>query len=282
MTTKPKQQRRALAQLILKARKIASVRNHDLARFAHGRQGDTAEATCKRCERRIAVSVKPGAPLDISGGAAIYECGNFTAQVRTIPVGQRNTRRPAAADPRKDRWHVRETDPCTLYDADGLMVGAIMDADDCALAARAPLQRTTLENALGALDSLLHQAEQMEGSFRDEDGTIEDAINDAKDAIDEIQFALGRKTEVERPNAPAHPDFPHVSWSRADQAQAEAEGWAIFETTSPVVLEIDCDDEAAIFADGEKAVEFVALRASEGSEFHARALAIHQLRPTKE
>ena len=40
-----------------------------------------------------------------------------------------------------------------------------------------------IDNAMGALSNLIEQVEQMKGMFPDEDGTIQDAIDDAEEAI---------------------------------------------------------------------------------------------------
>jgi hypothetical protein len=44
------------------------------------------------------------------------------------------------------------------------------------------------------LKNLLYQTEQMQGLFNDEDGTIQEAINEAQEAIDELD-ELERKTQ---------------------------------------------------------------------------------------
>ena len=52
-----------------------------------------------------------------------------------------------------------------------------------------------VENELAAaLRNLLGQTNQMRGMFRDEDGTIEDAINDAENALESYRKARGLKS----------------------------------------------------------------------------------------
>jgi hypothetical protein len=67
--------------------------------------------------------------------------------------------------------------------------------------------------------------------------------------------------------------FP--GWTNADSAAAVAEGWAIFERGGDGTLEIQLDDEAAIFANDAEAQLFVADKARAGSDLHQRALTIH-------
>lgn len=59
-------------------------------------------------------------------------------------------------------------------------------------------------------------------------------------------------------------------WSSEEQAQAEAEGWGIFNDA-----EIQRIDEAEVFDGDESAIAYVMNRASTGSVLHQRALAIH-------
>lgn len=79
--------------------------------------------------------------------------------------------------------------------------------------------------------------------------------------------------------APEYPDH----WTAADDDAAAAEGWGIFEADGRGVLEIeriDCNDppheDAPTFEYDDDAIEHVRIRALQGSELHARALAIHR------
>lgn len=78
------------------------------------------------------------------------------------------------------------------------------------------------------------------------------------------------------------PDYPD-HWTAADDDAACAEGWNIFEADGRGVLEIeriDCNDppheNAPTFKYDDDAIEHVRIRALQGSELHARALAIHR------
>lgn len=52
-----------------------------------------------------------------------------------------------------------------------------------------------MENELAAaLRNLLWQTKQMRGMFRDEDGTIEDAVNDAENAMESYEKARALKS----------------------------------------------------------------------------------------
>lgn len=53
-----------------------------------------------------------------------------------------------------------------------------------------------IDNAMGALSNLIEQVEQMKGMFPDEDGTIEDAVDDAEAAILELRELSEGKTDA--------------------------------------------------------------------------------------
>lgn len=79
--------------------------------------------------------------------------------------------------------------------------------------------------------------------------------------------------------APEYPD----QWTATDADAANAEGWDIFEVDGRGVLEIernDCNDppheNAPTWESDDAAIEHVRVRALQGSELHARALAIHR------
>lgn len=44
-----------------------------------------------------------------------------------------------------------------------------------------------IEDAIAILKNLLHQTEQMQGLFPDEDGTIQEAIDEAQEAINKFE-----------------------------------------------------------------------------------------------
>lgn len=56
---------------------------------------------------------------------------------------------------------------------------------------------------------------------------------------------------------------------------SELEGWGMFNVDSTGLMEIERDDEAAVFADDAAAVEFVRLKAGSGSPYHVKAIEIH-------
>lgn len=62
-----------------------------------------------------------------------------------------------------------------------------------------------------------------------------------------------------------------IRWTRADQARALKEGWALFnmDTTSPSIQK---DDEAGKFSSDWDARLHVIRRGAQGSEFHRKAL----------
>lgn len=55
-----------------------------------------------------------------------------------------------------------------------------------------------LHNALGAMDSLAHQIDQMRGMFRDEDGAIEKSIDDYEATAAEIRAVLQPNTSARK------------------------------------------------------------------------------------
>lgn len=61
-------------------------------------------------------------------------------------------------------------------------------------------------------------------------------------------------------------------WTREESAFAMAEGWDVFEAER---IEIQRDDEAMRFPSDEAACAYVAQRAEEGSQLHAKAWALH-------
>ena len=78
----------------------------------------------------------------------------------------------------------------------------------------------------------------------------------------------------------AHPDFPD-EWTLADCDAACAEGWSIYKAHG--ALEIERNDvndppheNAPEWDSDDAAIEFIKAKASEGSERHQRALAIHE------
>jgi hypothetical protein len=79
-------------------------------------------------------------------------------------------------------------------------------------------------------------------------------------------------------SSPAHPHFPDVVWSMADDHDAEKEGWAIYEAKGVLEIEAIQDPEhefAIIQKDDPSALAYVAAKAAAGSERHLRALRIH-------
>jgi hypothetical protein len=68
----------------------------------------------------------------------------------------------------------------------------------------------------------------------------------------------------------------HKDWCKRFGAQADAEGWGIFN-----FCEIQRDDEAGTFASDDDAIAFVRKRAKKGSECHSIALRICDLDRTK-
>lgn len=61
-------------------------------------------------------------------------------------------------------------------------------------------------------------------------------------------------------------------WTREESAFAMAEGWDVFKAER---IEIQRDDEAMRFPSDEAACAYVAQRAEEGSQLHAKAWALH-------
>lgn len=61
-------------------------------------------------------------------------------------------------------------------------------------------------------------------------------------------------------------------WTREESAFAMAEGWDLFKAER---VEIQRDDESMRFPGDEAARDYVAKRAEEGSQLHAKAWALH-------
>lgn len=61
-------------------------------------------------------------------------------------------------------------------------------------------------------------------------------------------------------------------WTREDSARALAQGWDVFDTGDR--LEIERDDEAAIFEGDEQAIAFVEARAASGDALAIKALEV--------
>lgn len=72
-----------------------------------------------------------------------------------------------------------------------------------------------LQNTLGTIDNLTTQIHQMRGLFNDEDGTIADALDDAEDAVAQINDFMNAPPAPREP----HPDYPEDEPEDALDAQ---------------------------------------------------------------
>ena len=87
----------------------------------------------------------------------------------------------------------------SVFDADIFVTLQRVDQSSCALAEFSKLNEKdysmNVENELAAaLRNLLWQTNQMRRMFQDEDGTIEDAVNDAENALESYEKARALKS----------------------------------------------------------------------------------------